>query len=578
MPPVSKSDRSTLRKEVDFVAKDDAEQVATGIVMVPWAVDLQGDWERPETIAQFAEQFGNFEEVGEAGAGVMHAVFPDEHVSLERNEVLEESTEIGAETAPEGAWVQSWKFHDEELWALVSDSILEGYSIGAVSVHWDGPMEQEELPEEVSVPDNFPDDEFVWELTDGIIREVSSVDIPAVPDAMILETKDAAEKRLSDHLGNRDGFIEEALQRGHSEEEAERLWEYLDRATGIEGAGEPGSKGLLSSAGKAFLRVLSGDDDGVEEAARSETPDTTAKEGRTLSRQNRESLYATIDASLDVLQDAGVDHGITRFTDRDDVGFDLSEHSAREWSDGDEEDVDNAKAVTKEDTVGVDVFRVVAAADDDTDYDGDLLGMGVDFPEHDVYVDWRREAFPDQLSDPHVSIYGSIDDLEQATDNVIESLDTVASPTDGLANMAQRIHERAAATAHESTDKNATGGDTPDEGGQEAAADMTNEDENEPPAWAQELKEQIDEQSKRIDEALDGDGAGDGEEKDADTDAWDEAPEWAKALKSDVDEQAERIDAITQQSGYSDQLDANKGEGGEEDDEDGLTTIGKALS
>lgn len=36
MPPLtnskSESDQSTIRKDVDFVAKDDAEQIATGIV------------------------------------------------------------------------------------------------------------------------------------------------------------------------------------------------------------------------------------------------------------------------------------------------------------------------------------------------------------------------------------------------------------------------------------------------------------------------------------------------------------------------------------------------------------------
>lgn len=82
---------------------------------------------------------------------------------------------------------------------------------------------------------------------------------------------------------------------------------------------------------------------------------------------------------------------------------------------------------------GADVFRVRAAKDDDTEYDGDVLGIGVDFPESDVYVDWRREAFPDELEDPHVSIYGSKEDLEQATGNVIEHLETYETPTESSA-------------------------------------------------------------------------------------------------------------------------------------------------
>jgi predicted RNA-binding Zn-ribbon protein involved in translation (DUF1610 family) len=90
------------------------------------------------------------------------------------------------------------------------------------------------------------------------------------------------------------------------------------------------------------------------------------------------------------------------------------------------------KAALQVDTkaYGADVFRAVAAPEDDTEYDGDVLGIGIDFPESGVYVDWRREAFPDELEEPHVSIYGSMEDLEQATGNVIEAMDSVETPTD----------------------------------------------------------------------------------------------------------------------------------------------------
>ncbi|UTF55996.1 hypothetical protein [Natronosalvus rutilus] len=83
------------------------------------------------------------------------------------------------------------------------------------------------------------------------------------------------------------------------------------------------------------------------------------------------------------------------------------------------------------DGYGVDVFQVIANPDDETEYNGDVLGIGVDFPEHDVYVDWRREAFPEPLEDPHVSIYGSIEDLQQATGNVIEPIEAHRLPVDG---------------------------------------------------------------------------------------------------------------------------------------------------
>ena len=443
-----------LTKRVDFVAKDEDQQVASGIVMVPNKVDLQGDWEQPETIEQFAQQFENLYEAGEADGGIMHAAWPSEWMELEDNRVLESAEEIGGVEAPAGAWVQDWAFNKDELWGLVDDGILEGYSIGAINVDWQGPMAQDDLPDEVSVPDSVDEEAPVWELVSGMVREVSAVDIPAVPDAMILETKADAEKRLSEHLGNRDGFVEEAKDRGHSEAEAERLWDVLNDAVDVDGAGDPGKQSMWARAGKAFFTAFSGTDDGSDAAKSPEDQGKAAeKEGRTLSRQNRESLYATIDASLDVLQDAGDDHGMTRFTDRDDVSFDLSEHSARNWaSDGGDEDEDEDE-----------------------------------------------------------------DDEEEEEE--------------------------------ESTIDNAAGGETPGSGSTDAADDMTDDNENtEPPEWAKSIQEQLDEQSKRIDDVLEGD-----EEKDADDDPMEEAPEWAKSLKEDVDKQSERIDAISKQTGTDSQ-------------------------
>ncbi|SEQ31081.1 XkdF-like putative serine protease domain-containing protein [Natrinema salaciae] len=443
MPPVSKAGGSAFRKDVEFVTKDDDEQIAAGIVMVPSKVDLQNDFAREETIRGFADQFETFVEAGEAGGGVMHAVFPNGWMDLERNEVLDEAEEIGGKTVDAGAWIQEWEIRNDDLWTLIDDKILAGYSIGAIQVDWNGPFEQGEV-DDVAVPEAISEDALVWELTDGIIREVSAVDIPAVPDAQILETKADAEKRLGDYLGDRDGFIAEALERGHSEGEAERLWDVLSAATEAEGSAEPGKQSMFARAGKAFLDALSGSGDDTPSKT-SETSDrghdhAADKEGRTLSTANRNSLFATIDASLDVLEDAGVDHGMTRFTDREDTNFDLSEHGARKWPEPDEDE------------------------DDETD----------------------------------------------------------VSPVN-----------------------NAAGGDTPDDSDTEAAddTDMTDDTtDNEPPEWAKDLQDRLDEQSKRIDEAL---GDADGEEKDA----WDDAPEWAKELKEDVDKQAERVDAISKQTG-----------------------------
>lgn len=60
--------------------------------------------------------------------------------------------------------------------------------------------------------------------------------------------------------------------------------------------------------------------------------------------------------------------------------------------------------------------------------DGDRLGWGVRFPSGQCYVAWNLEAFPaeDRLDHPHVSQYGSLDDVEQGTGGEVSSVVPVA--------------------------------------------------------------------------------------------------------------------------------------------------------
>ena len=258
MPPMNKANQSTLDKRVEYTEKDDESQTAAGVVMVPDKVDLQGDFAREDLIREWATQFENFLEAGEGDGGIMHAAWPSEWMTLERNEVLDEAETIGGETVEAGAWVQAWQYNDDELWSLVSDGVFSGHSIGATNVTWSPAMAQDELPDDVDVAADYPDDQPVWQIQAGLMREVSAVDIPAVPDAEILTAaaKGGAAKRLGDHLGSRDGFIQEAMERGHPEEDAERMWSVLHRATDVEGAGDPGKRSALERLGKAVRDVI----------------------------------------------------------------------------------------------------------------------------------------------------------------------------------------------------------------------------------------------------------------------------------------------------------------------------------
>lgn len=62
-----------------------------------------------------------------------------------------------------------------------------------------------------------------------------------------------------------------------------------------------------------------------------------------------------------------------------------------------------------------------------------LLGWGVQFPTGRCVVEWRLEAYPpeNRLGNPHLSEYGSIDDVEQGTGGVVQDLEDVGRRPEG---------------------------------------------------------------------------------------------------------------------------------------------------
>ena len=88
--------------------------------------------------------------------------------------------------------------------------------------------------------------------------------------------------------------------------------------------------------------------------------------------------------------------------------------SVPEWA------TEEAEAADGELGFPANVFEVRPAKGEESNYDSSLLGIGVQFPNSGAYVDWRTESFPDELEHPHVSIYGSVTDLEKATGNRVE--------------------------------------------------------------------------------------------------------------------------------------------------------------
>lgn len=347
-------------KWVEFKAADEDRQVATGVVMVPDKVDLQGDFAREATLRDFSEGFmaGLTNGDGEvAGGGVMHAVWPDDHVTLAENVILDESRTINGTDVPAGSWVQSWKFEDGELWSLVRDEILAGYSIGATEITWSDPMEQADLPDGVTVAADYPDGAPVWEIQGGKIGEVSSVDIPAVPDAEILALKADSAEKFRDLIGDKEQFVAEMLDRGHSQGDAERLWNYLRRAVDAEDLDLESSAGFFARAKRRLF--------GGEHAV-------TEKQSRTLSDANVRRLMAAHDSVEQALA-SELDFSTNRFTDNPTVDFSVESYDGKTAS-GADADGDTPDKTMSEDGEGEDPPAWAKSLTDQVEQNAERIG------------------------------------------------------------------------------------------------------------------------------------------------------------------------------------------------------------
>jgi hypothetical protein len=175
--------------------------------------------------------------------------------------------------------------------------------------------------------------------------------------------------------------------------------------------------------------------------------------------------HADYEAAVD--QEAGLrDDWEDRLVQQDDPCWDgytmvglQDDGTPRCVPDDDVENYDEDKAATEQQAVGDDewsaemrLFRVVPAEDEADQYTDDVLGVGVSFPEAGVYVDWHREAFPDPLDDPHVSEYGSVADLQNATGNQIVDFTPPAGATSATEQEEREVPEEPETSAdHEGT-------------------------------------------------------------------------------------------------------------------------------
>ncbi|MDQ2053242.1 XkdF-like putative serine protease domain-containing protein [Halobellus sp. H-GB7] len=558
-------------KTATIKAVDEEARTATGAVLVPDELDHQGDFLRPEAIRRFHSD--------DVATGVMHSAFPDDAAALERSEVIDTAEELDGATYPPGTWIATRRYDDDDLWQLVEDGILTGFSIGGEVSE---AVEHEELPDEVTVPDAVEhEDAGGIELVDGSVDEVSDVDIPAVPRATY---KGDLAKGVLEEIDGEDEFVAVMTeQRGHDEADARQLYQYLsehtdaddpdgdsdaentathatevsDAMTDPDHEDEPATDktpadpqvddATLGKRLKTLLGLGGADadataDDGTQATAKSEALDTettdapatddTEKAGRTLSTSNVDAVKAIHDASIDLLSQADGCETALRYTDREDDDFEMAAYGADSpsgeagGSGEDDEDVNENDDEDEESTKTADDGAVTAAR-------GTLEKELT--PEQATIVADAVEEFVDAHGDATVGDFRDwfweMDWADELDPDQIVALESAFDEWfDAMAAEEQVITDQFA--------------DWLGEQAEDTELTMSNDPED-PPAWAATLTEKVDSIEKRVSEMEDDEDA----EK-----SLEDAPEWAANLAEKVDDLDERVETISKQSGHSQQL------------------------
>lgn len=326
-----------FEKHAEIAKTDSDRQTAVGVAMVPNSVDRSGDFERADVIQRASEGYMERLAKGEAKSGVMHADFDDAALTHVENRVLDKAEDIGGERYPAGTWAVSKRVDDDALWKLVENGTLSGFSIGGW-VHNADTHAADALPDGVEAS---ADDDTVREITEMSIEEVSLVDTPAVPEAQILTAKSDGLLKANPALTESTEAATDYLvnERGHDEESARDLAEYLNRTGKSAASGNSADPSGWVARAKSFFTPRGGGSGGqntTPDSSTDEMSDTdseTEKAGRVLSGDNVERSMAIHDIAIDVLNDAGEANNRLRFTDDISTDFDVNEFQSKAASD-----------------------------------------------------------------------------------------------------------------------------------------------------------------------------------------------------------------------------------------------------
>lgn len=134
-PQKQEFDSEALNKSLDLVfpilKRDSMKRIVTGIVLKPNVTDAQGDITDPETIENAAHKYLLGYRRGNV-VGFMHKDMGRD-LAIVESYIAPEDVTIEGKKVPKSSWVMSVKVLDEDVWKLVLDGKVRGFSIGGVA-------------------------------------------------------------------------------------------------------------------------------------------------------------------------------------------------------------------------------------------------------------------------------------------------------------------------------------------------------------------------------------------------------------------------------------------------------------
>lgn len=118
-------------------AVDEEEQISIEVVYVPYRLDSDKQWMRPETIRKACENFNENLAKGNIKSNLFHSKDDNgNYTSTDKFEIIkswinETDAVIGDQHVPEGTWICKLKWKDSDAWEKRKAGVLMGVSIGA---------------------------------------------------------------------------------------------------------------------------------------------------------------------------------------------------------------------------------------------------------------------------------------------------------------------------------------------------------------------------------------------------------------------------------------------------------------